>query len=100
MSVDFPNGNTVWRFIESFDIPIPALVSHPDIDETMMVAVASVDKRACTQVSPQENSQQLQVTIPRKHFFIQLDTRCTTAIMRQGINWRNHLVSFRLKSWN
>jgi hypothetical protein len=50
---------------------LAALVSVPDIDKTITVAVASVE-RACIQVSPQENSQQLQVTIPWKTFFIQM----------------------------
>jgi hypothetical protein len=45
---------------------LAALVSVPDIDETMTDALASIDKSTCTQLSPQENSQQLQVTMPRK----------------------------------
>jgi hypothetical protein len=47
---------------------LAALVSVPDIDETMTDALASIDKSMYTQVSLQENSQQLQVTIPRKFF--------------------------------
>jgi hypothetical protein len=50
---------------------LAALVLVPDIDETMTVALARLI-RTCTQVSPQENSQQLQVTIPRRIFFIQM----------------------------
>jgi hypothetical protein len=58
------------RTYAQFDLA--ALVSVPDIDETVTVALASVDKSIYIQVSLQENSQQLQVTIPRKTIFTQM----------------------------
>jgi hypothetical protein len=51
---------------------LAALALIPDTDETMTVALASVDNIACIQVTSQEDSQQIQVTIPRKTFFIQM----------------------------
>jgi hypothetical protein len=52
---------------------LAALVSVPNFDETMTDALASVDKSMYPSVmSPQENSQQLQVTMPRKTLFIQI----------------------------
>jgi hypothetical protein len=47
---------------------LAALVLVPDIDETMSVALASVDKS----MYPSVALQQLQVTIPWRIFFIQM----------------------------
>jgi hypothetical protein len=57
------------RFYVQYDLA--ALVSVPDVDELRRLRLHRLI-RACTQVSLQENSQQLQVTMPRKTFFLQM----------------------------
>jgi hypothetical protein len=48
---------------------LAALVLIPDIDETMTVALASVDKSMYPSVASREFAT---ITIPRKTFFIQI----------------------------